>query len=75
MTIDEEKVDYCTTYTFKKAGNHTVRVLMDLSSLSSLNNMFSKAEFTSIIFSEKFNTETIVYMNSMFRYCKKLTSI
>jgi hypothetical protein len=56
MTIDGEKVDFCTTYIFKSAGKHTVIVLLDISQIKTLNSMFYHSETTSIIFSEKFNT-------------------
>ena len=75
MTIDGEKVDFCTTYIFKSAGKHTVIVLLDLSEMFTLNSIFYNSEMTSIIFSEKFNTKKIIYMNNMFKGCSQLTSI
>ena len=75
MTIDGEKADFCTTYKFKSAGSHTVIVLLDISQIKTSKLMFAQSEITSIIFSEKFNTESITDMNGMFRYCNKLTSI
>ena len=75
MTIDGEKVDFCTTYIFKSAGKHTGIVLVDLSLIFTLNSIFNNSEMTSIIFSEKFNTENIKYMNNMFKGCSQLTSI
>jgi len=75
MTIDGEKVEFCQSYTFENAGEHTVFVLLDLSLISTLKNFFAQSEMKSITFSEKFNTETIEYMNGMFKYCNNLTSI
>ena len=76
IIIDGEKVDICNEYRFPSIGLHSVLALLDLSKIKSLGWMFYKIKnLVSISFTNKFNIESIRYMNNMFELCTKLTSI
>ena len=76
MIIDEEEVEPCIEYTFPKVGEHTIYVLIDISSATSLYNMFNGIKkLDSIIFTQKFNTENISNFDWMFYSCMSLNSI
>ena len=76
MTIDSENFTAKTDYYFESIGIHKISVLMDISMIDSIEEMFSEIDkMISISFTTKFNTENVLNMNSMFSYCNSLTSI
>ena len=76
MTIDSESFKAKTEHTFELQGNHSVYVLMDISKIDSIEQIFYQLDkMISISFTTKFNTKNIVNMNEMFYYCTSLTSI
>ena len=76
MIIDNKEVEPCLSYNFTEIGNHTIYVLIDISYSTSLSKMFYNIQkLDSIIFTDKFNTEKITSLDSMFYGCISLNSI
>ena len=56
--VGEGKVEPYSNYTFLFPGNHIVYILIDITNLESLSNMFYEMEnMTSIFFSKEFVTK------------------
>ena len=63
-------------YSFPSAGYYTFYVFINISSLDSIEKMFSSTDkMISIYFSPAFNTRNITNMNFLFYHCYNLTSI
>ena len=76
MIIDDEEVEPCISYSFRTPGTHVVYVLIDLSSQTTLYQMFYEVSLMdSIEFTSNFNTEKITNFDYMFYMCSSLTSI
>ena len=76
MLIDEQEVEPSKEYIFPKIGKHSLYVLMNISSSTSLAYMFNGVKkLDSIIFTSKFNTENITSFTWMFYGCLSLSSI
>ena len=76
MEINEEKVNISTNFTFRYSGNYTVYILMNITNLDKLTDMFYQIkELTYISFTKEFDTKNIKSIRNMFYECKKLTSI
>ena len=76
MKIDEEYVVPSKNYTFKFAGNHTVYILMNITNLVKLDEMFNEiSNLVYISFTKEFDTSNITSLRSMFYNCKKLSFI
>ena len=76
MIIDENEEIPNKNFTFKKAGIHTVYMLINLTDLTGVNLMFYKVDnLKTIYFSKEFNISNLKYISNMFLYCTKLTSV
>ena len=76
MYIDGEQVEPTSYYTFNSVGEHTVKIFMDTSKVTSMSSMFENCwDLTSITFGDNFNTSNVTNMSYMFRNCESLTSL
>ena len=76
LIIDNEKKEPCVEYTFEQVGEHIVYFLLNITHISSLNELFFYIDtLTSVSFSKSFDTRHIKSINYMFSYCYSLTSI
>ena len=76
MYIDSEQVEPTSYYTFNSVGEHTVKMFMDTSDITSMNSMFYNCQIlTSIEFGDNFDTSKVTDMANMFEYCYKLISL
>ena len=76
MYIDSEQVEPTSYYTFNSVGEHTVKIFMDTSKVTTMEYMFCDCyNLTSIIFSESFDTSKVTNMSYMFSQCSSLTSL
>ena len=67
MKFDGINVKSTTNYTFSFSGNHTLYLLMNITSIKSLYSLFFCIEnLKSIFFSKLFNTINITNMANMF---------
>ena len=72
----DEKITNKETIQTLNYGNHTVYVLLDMSSITETNSMFSSCvEMKEVYFSSLFNNVDIKSMIGMFSGCQGLTSI
>ena len=76
MEIDKEIVEPTSTYTFNKAGNHTVYFTMNHTKMNTFFSMFSDLDrLTSVYFSKDFDTQNITSLTGMFYSDKNLISV
>ena len=76
MLIDGEQVSISSAKTFSSKGEHTVQMIIDISNLTNMSDMFKDCNYlTSIGFSDSFDTSNVTNMSKMFEYCSRLTSI
>ena len=76
MIIDDKYVEPTKNYTFFSIGFHTVYALIDISKINSINNMLYKIDkLISISFTDKFNSQKIENMASLFSYCSSLSNV
>ena len=75
MIIDNNKVEVCSEFTFKKKGKHKVYFFLE-SQLSNMSEMFKNINnMIYIAFLSNINTEELMNMSDMFSGCSSLTSI
>ena len=75
LIVDGRNIKPTTIFEFEKKGLHTVHMLLDMDKVENLNGMFAGIiSFSSIAFTELFNTEKFTSMGNMFRNCKSLIS-
>ena len=76
LKVKDEEVKPTGTYQFPSSGYYKVYLLGDISSHSSLYQMFNmNYEMISINFTSKFNTSNINSINNMFQSGSNLISI
>ena len=76
MSINNTKITPQSSYKFKLPGTHTVYILIDITSVNSINYMFSQIKkLTSISFTNKFDSKNVKSMINLFYSCNSLTSV
>ena len=76
LIIDGVEESTSVTYVFNEIGLHTVYYLVDLSSVSRVDQLFgSNAYLISVAFTPLFGSSNINSMEKMFQYCKNLISV
>ena len=76
LIIDGVEKYPSTNYEFDEIGQHIVYYLVDLSSVSSLDELFgNNAYLISVAFTPLFGSSNVKSMEKMFQYCTNLISV
>ena len=76
LIIDDENIPITTNYEFDYIGNHTIYMLLNISLLQKLEDMFNGIDtLVSINFTNIFDTQNIKSFRNMFYNCRKLSYI
>ena len=76
LIVDDQDKDIATSYLFNTTGNHTIYMLLNITKMEKIEEMFSGiSSLVSINFTYLFDTKNIISFRKMFYDCKKLSYI
>ncbi len=75
MFVDNVEITPTLNYTFETLGEHTVKMFIDTSNVTSMYEMFSNCNNLTSLDLSSFNTSNVTYMGFMFANCYDLISI
>ena len=76
LIVDDQDKDIATSYLFNTTGNHTIYMLLNITQMEKIEEMFSGiSSLVSINFTYLFDTKNIISFRKMFYDCKKLSYI